>query len=327
MPTLLGRSALATALASCGIAAAQAAGDLNFTTPQAAIAVERGGSTAMPIHVENTAAEASDATTVMVARLREGWTFALAGTGCGALHDTSEADVRAFDIPSLPPGGTLDCELTLTRSPAGIDDLHVQVWSAIGFRVTIDAIAGTFADIALDSELVSSSVDPSGVSHGVFRLTATNVGNVPVGAFDAMTCSHARTFNNAIAGGCAPTTSTCAREFVPTPAQGARLPALAPGEQASCLLEVPLPSPIPFADDALTIDQDPPWDVWLIDTATAGRVYDANAANNTARFDAPVGGVAPISAPAVSPPALALLGAGLVWIAAWVSRRRGLRRP
>jgi len=326
MPMAIPRFAFAVLLATCG-ASAHAGGDLHFTTPHSAITVARGSVIAVPIHIENAAAEASDATSVNVARLHEGWSFAMGGApGCGQLHDTADAGVLAFDIPSLPPAGALDCSLTLSRSTAAIDDLRLQVWSEIGFRVTIDAIAGTFADIALDSDLVSLSVDANGVAHGLFRLTARNIGNVAIGAFDAMTCTYDRTFDNAIEGGCATTTSQCARGMVPYAAQGARLPAIAPGEQTSCLLQVHGAHAIA---DTLRIDQDPEWDVWLIDAATGGRVYDANAADNSTAITAAVGGGGsgtPSPAPTLSPLALALLGAGMLWIAARVSRRHGLRR-
>lgn len=303
-----------------GIATANAAGELYVSSPQAAIAVAPGGTVPVVLHIENVADEVSDATTVEV-RKEIGYTFATSGAaGCGAVHDVTNPDVVAFDLPSLAAGATLDCTLAVTRSGEGIDDLQLGIDSPIVFRAP-DVILGTFADIALRNERVSYSVDESGVVHGVFRVIAKNIGNVPVGAFNAATCSHESTFNYSIGVGCTPTTSTCARGMLPYRAQGALLPPLAPGEETSCLVEVTRPTPQPYVD-TLHLDQDPYWDVWLIDTSTGGKVYDAEGANNDTELSVPAAPEAGATAAStLSPFAAGLLGVGLLGVA-WVSRRR-----
>jgi len=321
MPCLYPRL-IAVVLAS-GMATAHAAGDVEISTPTLAAPVAPGASVAIPIHFHNIDAQPSDVGEVYFFIYDHGstpWPVAVSGPpGCGPISSNG----YSFPMVSLPAGGTLDCVLTVTRPAGSIDDAAMDVWTSVDFNNSLLRIGlGRLADIALSNELVSYSTDPDGTTHGVFRVTARNVGSTPVGEFDAMTCSHDPTFDNAIEGGCAPTISQCARGFIPFPAQGAHLPALAPGEETSCLISVRSATQVPQFG-VLSLDQEPDWNVWLIDTTTGGDVYDPYEANNQTALMAPgPAGSVVVAAPTLSPFALALLGTGLLFTAAWASRSR-----
>jgi len=320
MPCLYPRL-IAVALAS-GMAAAHAAGNVEISTPTLAVPLAPGASVAIPIHFHNIDTQPSDVDEVDFSIYDHGstlWPVTVSGpSGCGPISSNG----YSFPMVSLPAGGTLDCILTVTRPAGSVDDAAMDVWTSVDFNISSLRIGlGRLADIALSNELVSYSTDPDGTAHGVFRVIARNVGSTPVGEFDAATCG-GPAFDNAIEGGCAPTTSQCARGMVPYAAQGAHLPALAPGEQTSCLISVRSTTQVPQFG-VLSLDQEPDWNVWLIDTTTGGDVYDPYEANNQTALVAPgpAGSVA-ASAPTLSPFALALLGAGLLLTAAWASRSR-----
>lgn len=320
--------ALAGLAAVLGTLQAQA-GDIEVSLPQPAVAVAAGTVAMLPIHLHNADSLPSEATRVSIFYVPVAWTSVTSGAGCGAVQPVGETGtVAEFDSPSLPPGGSLDCILAVTRPADSIDDIHLTVQTYVDFNAhRASVVLGTLADIELRNSRVSYSIAPDGTTHSVFRLTARNVGNVSVGAFNAMTCSRQNSFDNTISGGCAPTTSECALQQIPYPAQGALIPALAPGESFSCLLAVTGSSQFPHVDE-LTLDQDPSWNIWLIDALTGGTVYDGNTADNTTLLLAPPGNPAgtAVAAPTSSPWALAMLALGLSGLAGAAARRADLRR-
>jgi hypothetical protein len=317
---------LTAAILACGMATAYAAGDVQITTPNLGVPLAPGVAVAIPIRFHNIDTQPSDVDEVDLSFYGTDtpWPVTVSGpSGCGPIS----SDGYSYPMVSLPAGGTLDCVFTVTRPVGSVDDAVLDVWTSVDFNLRAVRIGlGRLADIALTNELVSYSVDPDGTTHGIFRVIARNVGSTPVGEFDAATCA-GPTFDNAIQGGCAPTTSQCARGMVPYPAQGAHLPALAPGEQTSCLISVRGTTQSPQLG-VLTLDQEPDWDVWLIDMTAGHDVYDPYQANNqtTLMAPAPGGGSGAQAAPTLSPFALALLGAGMLFVAAWASRRHGRRR-
>lgn len=312
---------LTAAVLALGMATAHATGNVEISTPTLAVPVAPGASVAIPIHFHNIDTQASDVDEVEFFTSGSTlWPITVSGpSGCGPI---SSNGYYSFPMVSLPAGGTLDCVFTVTRPADSVDDATLELWTSVDFNISTLRIGlGKLADIALSNELVSYSVDPDGTTHGVFRLTARNVGSTPVGEFDAMTCSYSGAIDNAIEGGCAPTTSQCALGMIPFEAQGAHLPALAPGEQTSCLINLRGTTQYPEFN-ALSLDQEPDWNIWLIDSATGRKVYDPYEANNqtTLMAPGPAGGIT-APAPTLSPFALALLGAGLLLTAAWASRR------
>lgn len=296
---------------------------LQLSTSQTFVAVAAGTAIEVALHLNNSGDSASVAGTVLF-DAPAGYAFEQrSAPTCGVLEAAPNDNGVQFAVPPVAAGATLTCTIRITRAADTIDSVVLGIAAVSGsFHLISEIFVGTFVDIALSSERISYAVDTAGVAHGVFRLTAKNVGSVAVEAFDAATCSYEASIDSAIAGGCAATTSLCARGFIPFAAQGARLPALAPGEETSCLLQLSAPATTPAAP-TLTLDEEPEWNVFLIDASTGGHVFDANPANNATILPlVPAGG----GAPGVAVPALSrgwqILLTGLLALATTVLWRR-----
>jgi hypothetical protein len=304
--------------------AADASGRLYLTTPAFEIGLAPGGTTTVSLHIWNVDAVTSDPTTITISGDRSGYTYTTASGACGPTTALPSGTSATFDVGALPAGAAFDCTFDITRAADEIDNQLVSFRAALLYSADVDILVGTFADITLRHELVSHSIDADGAVHGVFRLIARNVGNVPVDEFDTMTCYHTSRVSVALPGGCAPTHSFC-RDFLPRPAPGARMPAVVPGSEVSCLVEVIGPPGVtPFVP--LELDDQVFSDVWLHDTTTGGRVYDPDGASTVLSIGGGAGGgvVAPL--PAASALSSLVLGLGVAIMAFVAVRRRAMAR-
>jgi len=270
------------------------AGDISLDTPGRDITVAPGGYVDVPLVFVNNGSAISEELRLVITSFQDGYDVEQRSQpDCGDVQPSSFYDPwREFTVAPIPAGAQRTCVVRITRSATAIDNAFAD-WFIDGTDVWIYFNFGIFADIGIAGAPVSSSVGADGIVQTVFRLSASNGGEVD--AQDVIiglgpTCYATNvTVDLDFPGACEPSAIGCG--FTGGDAPAARMPLIAAGETQSCLVRMSAPR-----EDHASVQ------VYLSgafhDAATGGWIGDTNDSNDTTTFDidAIVGGQAPPNA-------------------------------
>lgn len=295
------------------------AGAVTVTTPASRVPVEPGKSATISFVFGNEAPAPSGNLEFAITSLHGVQDYSvepLPANGCSGFHDDIVPGWRAFTVDSIAPGATRTCQLRITRGAQEIDNAFFNsVLRGTDQWISFDM--GTFADIRLSAEPVSSNVDGEGVLREVFRFEARNTGAIDVEGvvvgLGPVCVGGAIGVDTNLPGGCAADRIECG--FTGGPAPAARLPLLRSGTTESCLVRFTAAPGVERVVEPYVFS-DP-----LRNAATGGSVGYRGDTALPHRLEL-VTPAAPraMAVPATSAIACALLGL-LVALAAWLKSR------
>lgn len=195
---------------------------------------------------------------------------------CGPLHldapyPGSMEFGPAFETASLAPGDSLECDMTIMRPPASIEDTSAY-WTVrdtdppYAFR-SDPALIGTLANTSASARTIDFSIDTSGYAHSMVEISVHNAANVSITSQSLGTCNP--TFapfgiDGDFESGCGPGNSG---PGCPDISSGYPIPRLDPGATYRCLVKLrssaPYTAPLEYSLLSLGLQQGVGWGILM----------------------------------------------------------------